>query len=45
LKGAQGRATLAGEKTPVFGMIGRNGQISIIMLADAKQTILKQIIE
>jgi transposase-like protein len=45
LKGARGRGTLATEKPPIFGMIGRDGQVSIIMLPNVQQTTIKPIIE
>jgi len=45
LKGARGRGTLEKEKPPVFGIIQRNGEISIQMLPDVKQVTIKPIIE
>ena len=45
LKGARGRGTLATEKPPVFGMIGRDGQVSIVMLPNVQQPTIKPIIE
>jgi transposase-like protein len=45
LKGAPGRGTLATEKPPVFGMIGRDGQVAIKMLPDVKQQTIKPVIE
>jgi transposase-like protein len=44
LKGARGRGTLATEKPPVFGMIGRDGQVSITMLPNVKQETIKPLI-
>jgi hypothetical protein len=44
LKGARGRGTLATEKPPVFGMIARDGQVSITMLPDVKQRTIKPLI-
>jgi len=44
LKGARGRGTLATEKPPIFGMIGRDGQVSITMLPDVKQKTIKPLI-
>ena len=45
LKGARGRGTLAKEKPPVFGMIQRNGEVCIHMLANVKQMTIKPFIE
>lgn len=45
LKGARGRGTLETEKPPVFGMIQRDGQVSIIMLPNVQQNTIKPVIE
>ena len=44
LKGARGRGTLAKEKPPIFGMIQRNGEVCIQMLANVKQNTIKPFI-
>ena len=44
LKGARGRGTLATEKPPVFGMMGRDAQVSITLLPDVKQNTIKPLI-
>ena len=44
LRGARGRGTLAKEKPPIFGMIQRNGEVVIRMLADVKQTTIQPLI-
>jgi transposase-like protein len=45
LKGARGRGTLETEKPPIFGMIQRDGQVSITMLPNVQQNTIKPIIE
>jgi transposase-like protein len=45
LKGARGRGTLETEKPPIFGMIQRDGQVSIQMLPNVQQSTIKPIIE
>ena len=45
LRGARGRGTLAKEKPPVFGMLQRNGDVVLRMLADVRQATIKPIIE
>jgi transposase-like protein len=45
LKGARGRGTLEAEKPPVFGMIQRDGQVSIMMLPNVQQVTIKPLIE
>ena len=44
LKGARGRGTLAGEKPPVLGMIQRNGEVVLHMLATVQQHTIKPIL-
>lgn len=44
LKGARGRGTLESEKPPIFGMIQRNGQVSITMLPNVQQNTIKPLI-
>ena len=44
LKGERGRGTLEKEKPPIFGMIQRNGDISIMMLANVKQETIEPLI-
>lgn len=44
LKGARGRGTLEKEKPPIFGMIQRNGEVCIQMLANVKQNTIKPFI-
>ena len=45
LKGARGRGTLATEKPPVFGMVQRDGQVRIALLANVQQNTIKPFIE
>jgi len=45
LKGARGRGTLEKEKPPVFGMIQRNGEVSIQMLSDVRIRTIEPIIK
>lgn len=45
LKGSRGRGTLAKEKPPILGLIQRNGEVVIKMLANVKQTTIKPIIQ
>ena len=45
LKGARGRGTLEGEKPPVFGMIQRDGEVVIHMLANVKQKTIAPLIQ
>ena len=41
----EGRASLATEKPPVFGMIQRNGQVRMVMLPNVQQNTIKPFIE
>lgn len=45
LKGSRGRGTLAKEKPPILGLIQRNGEVVIKMLANVQQKTIKPIIE
>lgn len=45
LKGSRGRGTLAKEKPPVLGLIQRNGEVIIKMLANVQQDSIKPIIQ
>jgi transposase-like protein len=45
LKGVRGRGTLDKDKPPVFGMIERDGQVVIQMLAHVQQATIHPIIE
>lgn len=45
LKGSRGRGTLAKEKPPIFGMIQRNGEVSITMLPNVQQKTIEPIIK
>ena len=45
LKGARGRGTLAKEKPPIFGMIQRNGEVRIEMLANVQPLTIRPLIE
>jgi transposase-like protein len=44
LKGSRGRGTLATERPPIFGMIQRNGEVRIQMLANVQQETIRPII-
>ncbi len=44
LRGCPGRGTLATEKPPVFGLIQRNGDVSITMLPNVQQVNIEPII-
>lgn len=44
LKGARGRGTLEKEKPPVFGMIQRDGEVSIMMLENVQQKTIAPLI-
>ena len=44
LKGARGRGTLEKEKPPIFGMIQRDGDVSITMLDNVQQVTIEPII-
>jgi transposase-like protein len=44
LKGTRGRGTLAQEKPPIFGMIGRSGEVVIRMLENVKQETIQPLI-
>lgn len=44
LRGSRGRGTLATEKPPVFGLIQRNGDVSITMLPNVQQVTIEPII-
>jgi transposase-like protein len=41
LKGAPGRGTLEKEKPPIFGMIQRNGEVILRMLANVQQATIR----
>ncbi len=41
LKGKPGRGTLAGEKPPILGMIQRNGEVVLHMLANVQQKTIQ----
>ena len=45
LKGKRGRGTLAGEKPPVLGMIQRNGEVVLQMLANVQQKTIQPILK
>ena len=45
LKGSRGRGTLAKEKPPILGLIQRNGEVIIKMLANVQQESIKPIIQ
>ena len=45
LKGSRGRGTLAKEKPPIWGLIQRNGEVIIQMLANVQQDSIKPIIQ
>ena len=45
LKGSRGRGTLAKEKPPILGLIQRNGEVIIKMLANVQQDSIKPIIQ
>ncbi len=45
LKGARGRGTLEKEKPPIFAMVEREGDESITMLENVKQTTIAPLIE
>lgn len=45
LKGSRGRGTLAKEKPPILGLIQRNGEVIINMLANVQQDSIKPIIQ
>ena len=44
LKGARGRGTPATEKSPVFGMIQRTGEVVIRMLDNVQQATIKSLV-
>ena len=44
LRGAPGRGTLATEKPPILGLIQRNGEVVLNMLANVQQNTIKPII-
>ena len=44
LKGSRGRGTLETERPPIFGMIQRNGEVRIHMLANVQQETIRPII-
>jgi len=44
LKGSRGRGTLAKEKPPILGLIQRNGEVIIKLLANGQQDSIKPII-
>jgi transposase-like protein len=45
LKAKRGRGTLEGEKPPVLGMVQRNGQVVIKMLANVQQKTIRLLIK
>lgn len=45
LKGKRGRGTLAGEKPPILGMIQRNGEVVLHMLANVQQKTIQPILK
>jgi transposase-like protein len=45
LKGARGRGTLASEKPPILGMIQRNGEVVIRMLANVQQATIQPLLK
>ena len=45
LKGKRGRGTLEGDKPPVLGMIQRNGEVVIQMLANVQQKTIEPILK
>ena len=45
LKGARGRATLATEKPPIFGMIPRGGAVVIRRIENVQQTTIRPLIQ
>ena len=45
LKGAPGRGTLEAEKPPVLGMIQRNGEVVIRMLANVQQKTIQPLLK
>ena len=45
LKGSRGRGTLAKEKPPILGLVQRNGEVIIKMLANVQQDSIKPIIQ
>lgn len=45
LKGSRGRGTLEKEKPPVLGMLQRNGEVVIKMLANVKQKTIEPLIK
>ena len=45
LKGKRGRGTLAAEKPPILGMIQRNGEVILHMLANVQQTTIQPILQ
>ena len=44
LKGKPGRGTLAGEKPPILGMIQRNGEVVLHMLANVQQQTIQPLL-
>lgn len=45
LKGSRGRGTLEKEKPPILGLIQRNGEVVIKMLANVQQNTIRPIIQ
>jgi transposase-like protein len=45
LKGKRGRGTLAGEKPPILGMIQRNGEVALHLLANVQQKTIQPILK
>jgi transposase len=45
LKGSRGRGTLEKEKPPVLGMLQRNGEVAIKMLANVQQKTIEPFIK
>ena len=45
LKGSRGRGTLEKEKPPILGLIQRNGEVVLKMLANVQQATIKPVIQ
>ena len=43
LKGSRGRGTLEKEKPPILGLIQRNGEVVLKMLANVQQATIKPV--
>lgn len=44
MKGKRGRGTLDGDKTPILGLLERDGEVCIQMLPNVQQTTIKPVI-